>query len=67
MKHASSPPKPVALSKEELQSRYNSERISYPDGKPDNHLSWIHRPTYVGGDLAYRGQIQKKVVTLTSS
>lgn len=67
MGHISKPIPSDALSKEEAQARYDKERISYPEGKPDTHLTWIGRPAYVGNELAYRGQAQKTIVTLTGS
>ncbi|WP_429015220.1 hypothetical protein [Comamonas sp. 4034] len=54
------------MSKEEAQARYDKEHISYPNGKPDTHLTWIGRPAYVGNELSYRGQAQKAIVTLNS-
>lgn len=67
MGHISKPHHSDAMSKEEAQARYDKEHISYPEGKPDTHLTWIGRPAYVGNELAYRGQAQKTIVTLNSS
>lgn len=67
MTHLSKPSPSEALSKEEIQARYDKDRISYPGGIPDTHLTWINRQEYVGNELTYRGQQQKSFVTLANA
>ena len=67
MTYASKPLPAQALSQEEIQARYERDRISYPDGVPDSRITWIERPEYKGNELSYRGQKPKTIVTMGSS
>ncbi|MCS4293344.1 MAG: hypothetical protein RR749_03125 [Comamonas sp.] len=67
MTYASKPLPAQALSPEEIQARYDKDRISYPDGVPDSRITWIERPEYKGNELSYRGQKPKSIVTLAST